>query len=74
MRRTYKGEDAWEKETDWEGAGTEAQRVCGTWTDRDGRKIYRYLIGMKDRVLKIDLSFQPDAEQKKVILEKLGDI
>ena len=74
MRRTYKGEEAWEKETDWEGAGTEVQCVCETWAERDGKKIYRYLIGMEDRVLKIDLSFQPDAEQKKVILEKLGDI
>lgn len=74
MRKTYKGEDTWEKEIDWEGAGTEVQCVCETWAERDGKKIYRYLIGMKDRVLKIDLSFQPDAEQKKVILEKLGDI
>lgn len=74
MERTYGNKENWQPVDSW-GIGKEEEvQVRRTDFDREGQQIFRYLLCMKDRIVKIDLSFEPDKEQQVRILDILGNI
>lgn len=48
--------------------------ACETTIQRTDGTVNRYLICMSDRILKIDLSFVPDDQQRETIVRILGEI
>ena len=74
MERTYRSGENWQTMDSWgTGERNELQALQLTF-DREGQKIFRYLLCMGDRILKVDLSFEPTASQQEVILERLREI
>ena len=74
MERTYRSGENWQTMDSWgTGEKNELQALQSVF-DRKGQKIFRYLLCMEDRILKIDLSFEPTASQQEVILERLREI
>ena len=74
MERTYRSGENWQTMDSWgTGEKNELQALQSAF-DREGQKIFRYLLCMEDRILKIDLSFEPTASQQEVILERLREI
>ena len=74
MERTYGSGENWKPVDSWETGERGVRQIRQTEFSRKGQKIYRYLICMKDRIMKIDLSFAPDKVQQEKIVETLGKI
>ncbi len=74
MLRTYAGEEAWTAAEEWELPDGTAGRAYQLSYERQEQRICRYVICMQDRVVKMDLSFEPDAEQRARMTEKLAEI
>lgn len=74
MERTYGSGENWKSMDSWKKGEKGVLQIRQTEFSRKGQKIYRYLICMKDRIVKIDLSFAPDKVQQEKIVETLGKI
>lgn len=74
MRNTYRGEQAWQESRGWELPDGTVEYACETTIQRTDGTVNRYLICMSDRILKIDLSFVPDDQQRETIVRILGEI
>lgn len=74
MERTYETGKNWQPVDPWETGEREEIHVCQTTLTRNNLQIFRYLLCMEDRIVKVDLSFAPDKEGQKMILEVLGEI
>ena len=74
MERTYGSGENWKSMDSWKKGEKGVLQIRQTEFSRKGQKIYRYLICMKDRIMKIDLSFAPDKVQQEKIVETLGKI
>ena len=74
MERTYGSGENWKSMDSWKTGEKGVLQIRQTEFSRKGQKIYRYLICMKDRIVKIDLSFAPDKVQQEKIVETLGKI
>ncbi len=74
MRNTYRGEQPWQESRGWELPDGTVEYACETTIQRTDDTVNRYLICMNDRILKIDLNFVPDDQQRETIVRILGEI
>ena len=74
MERTYRSGENWQTMDSWGTGEQDEFQALQSAFDREGQKIFRYLLCMEGRILKIDLSFEPTASQQEVILEQLREI
>lgn len=71
MMKTYRKDQAWKKQSDWELPVGSHGDIYETSVKEGSRMVNRYLLCLSDRIIKLDLSFIPDARQQAVITETL---
>lgn len=71
LMKTYRKDQAWKKQSDWELPVGSHGDIYETSVKEGSRMVNRYLLCLGDRIIKLDLSFIPDARQQAVITETL---
>ena len=74
MERTYSSGGKWQIMDSWGTGKKDSLQVLQTAFEREKQEIFRYLLCMEDRIVKIDLSFAPDKAQQDQIVEALKEI